>query len=298
MRIVSLIASSTEIVSALGFRADLVGRSHECDFPEGVRALPVCTEPKFNVEGTSYEIDERVKAILQEGLSVYRVHADVLDALAPDVIITQAQCEVCAVSLSDVEEAVKKLVSSKPEVVALEPNALADVWDDIRRVARALGAPERGEALVASLQRRVDAIAERARDLPRRRVACIEWIDPLMAAGNWMPELVERAGGDNLFGAAGRHSPFLDWGDVVAADPEVVVVTPCGFDIPRTRVEVPTLAARSGWKRLAARTALADGNAFMNRPGPRLVESLEILAEIIHPEAFDFGHRGRGWEKL
>jgi len=298
MRIVSLIASSTEIVSALGFRSDLVGRSHECDFPEGVRALPVCTEPKFNVEGTSYEIDERVKAILQEGLSVYRVHADVLDALAPDVIITQAQCEVCAVSLSDVEEAVKKLVSSKPAVVALEPNALADVWDDIRRVARALGAPERGEALVASLQARVDAVAERARGLPRRRVACIEWIDPLMAAGNWMPELVERAGGDNLFGAAGRHSPFLDWGDVVAADPEVVVVTPCGFDIPRTRVEVPTLAARSGWKRLAARTALADGNAFMNRPGPRLVESLEILAEIIHPEAFDFGHRGRGWEKL
>ncbi len=298
MRIVSLIASSTEIVSALGFRADLVGRSHECDFPEGVRALPVCTEPKFNVEGTSYEIDERVKAILQEGLSVYRVHADVLDSLAPDVIITQAQCEVCAVSLSDVEEAVKKLVSSKPEVVALEPNALADVWDDIRRVARALGAPGRGEALVAKLQARVDAVAERARGLPRRRVACIEWIDPLMAAGNWMPELVERAGGENLFGAAGRHSPFLDWSDVVAADPEVVVVTPCGFDIPRTRVEVPTLAARPGWERFAGRTALADGNAFMNRPGPRLVESLEILAEILHPEVFDFGHRGLGWEKL
>jgi iron complex transport system substrate-binding protein len=298
MRIVSLIASSTEIVSALGFRADLVGRSHECDFPDGVRALPVCTEPKFNVEGTSYEIDERVKAILQEGLSVYRVHADVLDALAPDVIITQAQCEVCAVSLSDVEEAVKKLVSSKPAVVALEPNALTDVWADIRRVAAALGAPERGDALVASLQRRVDAVAERARALPRRRVACIEWIDPLMAAGNWMPELVERAGGENLFGAAGRHSPFLDWEDVVAADPEVVVVTPCGFDIPRTRVEVPVLAARRGWERFAPRTALADGNAFMNRPGPRLVESLEILAEIIHPEVFDFGHAGRGWERL
>lgn len=298
MRIVSLIASSTEIVSALGFRAELVGRSHECDFPDGVRALPVCTEPKFNVEGTSYEIDERVKAILQEGLSVYRVHADVLDGLAPDVIITQAQCEVCAVSLSDVEEAVKKLVSSKPAVVALEPNALADVWEDIRRVARALGAPERGDELVASLEKRVDAIAERARKLPRRRVACIEWIDPLMAAGNWMPELVERAGGVNLFGAAGRHSPFLDWADVVAADPEVVVVTPCGFDIARTRVEVPTLAARPGWERFAARAALADGNAFMNRPGPRLVESLEILAEIIHPEVFDFGHAGRGWEKL
>jgi iron complex transport system substrate-binding protein len=295
MRIVSLIASSTEIVNALGFREALVGRSHECDFPPDVTSLPVCTEPKFQIDGSSYEIDERVKAILQEGLSVYRVHADVLEALAPDVIITQEQCAVCAVSLSDVEEAVAKLVSSRPRVVSLEPNALVDVWADIQRVADALGAPERGTALVARLRARIDDIAARARALPRRRVACIEWIDPLMAAGNWMPELVERAGGENLFGAAGKHSPFLDWDAVVAADPERIVLTPCGFDMARTRAEMSVMAARPGWERFHERAVIVDGNAFMNRPGPRLVESLEILAEVIHPEVFDFGHRGKGW---
>jgi iron complex transport system substrate-binding protein len=297
MRIVSLIASSTEIVCALGFRDALVGRSHECDFPLDVKALPVCTEPKFAIDGTSYEIDQRVKAILQEGLSVYRVHADVLDALAPDVIVTQEQCAVCAVSLDDVVAAVRNLVSSKPQVVSLEPNALADVWADIQRVADALDAHERGVALVAGLQARIEDITARSRSLPRRRVACIEWIDPLMAAGNWMPELVERAGGENLFGASGKHSPFMGWDDVVAADPEVMVLTPCGFDMERTRAEMAVMAARPGWERFRDRAVIVDGNAFMNRPGPRLVESLEILAELIHPETFDFGHGGVAWQR-
>jgi iron complex transport system substrate-binding protein len=288
MRIVSLIASSTEIVCALGFRDALVGRSHECDFPLDVKALPVCTEPKFAIDGTSYEIDQRVKAILQEGLSVYRVHADVLDALAPDVIVTQEQCAVCAVSLDDVVAAVAKLVSSKPQVVSLEPNALADVWADIQRV---------GDALVAGLRARIEDITARSRSLPRRRVACIEWIDPLMAAGNWMPELVERAGGENLFGASGKHSPFMGWDEVVAADPEVMVITPCGFDMERTRAEMAVMAARPGWDRFRDRAVIVDGNAFMNRPGPRLVESLEILAELIHPETFDFGHGGVAWQR-
>src|SRR5262249_51794211 len=165
-----------------------------------------------------------------------------LDALEPDVIITQEQCAVCAVSLSDVEDAVRNLVRSRPSVVALEPNALADVWRDIGRVAAALGAPERGRALIAELVGRVDAIAARARDLPRRRVACVEWIEPLMAAGNWMPELVWRAGGDNLFGEAGKHSPFMAVEKLAAADPEVIIVTPCGFDLAKTRTEMPALA--------------------------------------------------------
>ena len=260
--------------------------------------LNALSAPKFAIDGSSYEIDERVKAILQEGLSVYRVHADVLDALAPDVIVTQEQCAVCAVSLSDVEEAVRSLVSSRPRVVSLEPNALADVWTDIQRVADALDAHDRGTALVASLRARIDDIAARSRALPRRRVACIEWIDPLMAAGNWMPELVERAGGTNLFGVAGKHSPFMGWDEVAAADPEHIVITPCGFDIARSRAEIPVMAARPGWERLRERAVIVDGNAFMNRPGPRLVESLEILAEVLHPEVFDFGHRGVAWEPV
>src|SRR5215831_6998343 len=176
-RIVSLIASATEIVCALGFEDQLVGRSHECDFPKSVKRLPVCTEPKFNVEGSSYEIDQRVKAILQEGLSVYRVHADLLRRLRPDVIVTQSHCEVCAVSQRDVERAVCDWLGTRPEVVSLAPNALADVWDSVSQVARVLGVPERGEELIRSLQRRMSAIAERAGDLPGRpTVAYVEWI--------------------------------------------------------------------------------------------------------------------------
>ena len=300
-RIVSLIASSTEIICALGFGEELVGRSHECDFPEWVRRLPVVTAPKFATDGTSYEIDERVKAILAEGLSVYRVDSNRLRALRPDVIVTQSQCEVCAVSLRDVEQAVCEWLESRPKIVSLEPNALGDVWNDIRKVASALAADDRGEALVSSLRARIDAIASRARNLDERpTVAVVEWIDPLMAGGNWMPELVEMAGGVNLFGEAGKHSPWMSLEELAARDPDWILVIPCGFDIARTRADMPVLAARPEWRQLRAvrldQVVLADGNQYFNRPGPRLVESLEILAEILHPRAFDFGHRGQGWQ--
>jgi iron complex transport system substrate-binding protein len=210
-RVVSLIASSTEIVCALGCEERLVGRSHECDYPPSVKQLPVCTEPKFGVEGSSREIDERVKAVvLQDALSVYRAHAGGLKELQPDVIITQSQCEVCAVSLRDVEQAVCEWLDSRPQIVSLEPNALDDVFADIRRVPSALQVPERGEKLVTQMQKRMATIAERTRSAPSRRsVACIEWIDPLMAVGNWMPELVEIAGGVNLFGEVGKHAPWM-----------------------------------------------------------------------------------------
>ncbi len=300
-RIVSLIASATEIICALGFEEHLVGRSHECDYPESVRQLPPCTEPKFPIEGWSYEIDERVKAIVQEGLSVYRVHGERLRELCPDVIVTQSHCAVCAVSLRDVEEAVSAWLDRPVHIVSLEPNALADVWEDIRRVARALEVPERGEALIARLQQRMEAIAERARALsPRPTVAFIEWIEPLMTGGNWMPELIEMAGGVNLFGEAGQRSPVIRWEEIVALDPDVLVIAPCGFDIARTHQEMRLLVRRPEWPALKAvrtgRVILADGNQFFNRPGPRLVESLEILAEVLHPTAFHFGQEGRGWE--
>lgn len=302
-RIVSLIASATEIVCALGFEGQLVGRSHECDYPDSVRRLPVCTEPKFDVTGPSAAIDRRVKDVLRDGLSVYRVHADVLRQLRPDVIVTQSHCEVCAVSQRDVEQAVCDWFDARPQVVSLAPNALADVWDDIRRVADALGAPERGELLVQDLRQRMAHIAGRVQSLPDRpTVACIEWIEPLMAAGNWVPELVELAGGVNLFGAAGRHSPWMTWEQLRERDPEVIVVLPCGFDIERTRQEMPALTRQPGWPDLRAvrqrRVFLADGNQFFNRPGPRLVESLEILAELLHPTTFRFGHEGGGWQRL
>ncbi len=302
-RIVSLIASATEIVCALGFEGSLVGRSHECDYPRAVEALPVCTAPKLRTDVSSHEIDRQVREILMRALAVYDVDAGALKRLQPDIIITQTQCEVCAVSLRDVENALCDWLDSRPRVVSLEPNALADVWADIERVARALGSPDRGRKLVEDLQARMNSVADRARSVePRPTVACIEWIDPLMAAGNWMPEVVKMAGGVNLFGEAGKHSPYMTWEALLARDPDVIVVCPCGFDLDRTREEMPALIERPDWARLTAvqngRVYLTDGNQYFNRPGPRLAESLEILAEILQPAVFNFGHSGAGWEEL
>jgi len=299
MRAATLIASATEIVCALGCRDQLVGRSHECDFPADVAALPALTEPKFQLDGTSYEIDQRVKALVQDGTSVYRVFADKLAALDVDLIVTQDQCEVCAASLSDVEAALCDWTGRPVRVVSLKPDALADIWADIRKVAGALAVPDRGETLVSDLRARMRQVSEAAAKEPARpRVACIEWVDPLMAAGNWVPELVEMAGGENLFGEAGQHAPWMTWEELAAADPDVIVALPCGYDIARTMQDMPILEAKPGWRDLRAvregRVAVADGNQYFNRPGPRVVESLEIMAEICHPDTLDFGHAGMG----
>lgn len=303
-RIVSLIASSTEIIHALDMGKYMVGRSHECDFPSSIKSLPVCTGPKFNVDGSSYEIDQRVKAIVQESLSVYKVFADKLNELAPTHIITQAQCEVCAVSLKDVEVAVCDLITSQPLIVSLQPDCLEDVWTDIRKVGNALEIPEKAEVVISGLKQRISEVSEKAQAVSKqekrkRTVAIIEWIDPLMAAGNWMPELVDLVGGENLFGVAGKHSPWMQWDDVIQKDPDVLIVTPCGFDNERTLQEMHMISGKPGYENLNAvkskHVYVADGNQYFNRPGPRLVESLEMMAEMIYPESFDYGHKGTGW---
>ena len=299
-RIVSLIASATEIVCALGFESQLVGRSHECDYPASVKSLPQLTSPKFKVEGSSLEIDQRVKSIVEEALSVYRVDPALLEELNPTHIITQSQCEVCAVSLKDVEAAVCQLTSSQPMIVSLEPNSLDDVWTDIMRVGEALSASDRAEQLVDELRGRMDDIVQRTHWVDSNpTVAYVEWIDPLMAGGNWMPELISMAGGVNLFGEAGKHSPWMTWEELVAKDPDIIFVSPCGFDMPRTLEEMNILSNKPKWDSLKSvkggRVFVADGNQYFNRPGPRLAESLEILAEIIHPNLFHFGHEGSGW---
>jgi iron complex transport system substrate-binding protein len=302
-RIVSLLPSATEIVCALGCEDQLIGRSHECDFPATVKRLPTLTSPKFDPEGSSAAIDERVRKIVGEALSVYRVDADALRTLRPDTIVTQSQCEVCAVSMRDVEAAVGDWLGddSAPKIVSLAPYSLGDVLNDIGRVAMALGLGERGIKLVTGLTRRMDDIAAVARGGSVPRVACIEWIDPLMAAGNWMPELVAMAGGNNLFGKSGEHSPWMKFEDLVAANPDVILIMPCGFSMERAAEEMGPIASRPEWKNLRAvrtgRVFLTDGNQFFNRPGPRIVESLEILAEILHPERCRFGHEGVGWRK-
>jgi iron complex transport system substrate-binding protein len=301
LRIVSLIASATEIVHALGLGEFQVGRSHECNYPPEVSRLPVCTRPTFPIGGDSREIDRQVKEKLRSAASLYEVFPDVLDALAPTHIVTQTQCRVCAVSADDVREALSRRVASRPEVIALEPNGLSEIWDGVRSVARACGVPERGEGLVESLTMRLAEIGGRVGDAGRPTVACIEWPEPLMAAGNWTPELVEIAGGRNLFGEAGKHSPWLQWEDLAAADPEGIVVAPCGYSLERTRAEMHWLSERAGWAALKAvktgRVFLADGDQYLHRPGPRVVESAQLLAEMLHPEVFAPRMRGQAWER-
>ncbi len=298
-RTVSLIASATEIVCALGRRDWLVGRSHECDFPPDVGALPALTAPKFEAAGTSADIDARVQQIVRDGLSVYRVDGAALKALEPDVIVTQDHCQVCAVSLSDVEAATCTWTGRPVEILSLKPNSLADVYADIRRVAAGLGVEAAGEALVRDMQARLAAVSARVAGRPRPRIALIEWVEPLMAGGNWMPELIEAAGGDNLFGEAGKHSGWMQWEEIVAANPEVIVVAPCGYDLKRCLEERALLEAKPGWKDIAAvregRVYFADGNAYFNRPGPRLADTAEMLSEMLHPEVALNGADRTGW---
>lgn len=300
-RIISLIASSTEIVHALDLGKFMVGRSHECDYPDSIKKLPVCTGPKFRTDGSSYEIDQKVRALVQEGLSVYRVDADIIEELNPTHIITQDQCEVCAVSLKDIQDAACEMISSKPEIVSLKPDCLNDMWKDIDTVGIALSCREKAQEVVATLKARISEISDKAKSLgyERPKVACIEWIDPLMAAGNWMPELVELANGENLFGIAGSHSPYMTWEEVLEKQPDVIIVTPCGFDNKRTLEEMHILKEKPGFATLPAvknnRVIVADGNQYFNRPGPRLVESLEMMAEIFYPDDFNFNHEGSGW---
>ena len=299
-RIISLLPSATEIVAALGFGDHLVGRSHECDFPPGVEKLPICSSTKVRADGSSQEIDEQVKAIVAEGLSVYRVNVDRLRELRPDLILTQTQCAVCAVTPRDLEQALCTWTGAQPALVSLEPNDLADVWNDIRRVAEALGVPQRAEELVESLNKRLSTIrGEAARAQARPSVAAIEWLAPLMAGGNWMPELIEIAGGRSLFRQAGQHSSWLEWTTLIEADPEVMLLLPCGFKIAQTIRDLNQLTGNPAWPNLRAvkegRVYLIDGHHYFNRPGPRLVESAEIVAEVLHPDRFSFGHRGKGW---
>lgn len=287
----------------IGHQGSLVGRSHECDYPPTIEALPACTTSKIDTDTASRAIDGQVKSIVEQGLSVYTVDGARLKELAPDIIVTQTQCEVCAASPKDLERALADWTGATPEIVSLEPNALDDIWSDFRAVARALGDEPAGDRLVSEMRTRMAAVEADARGLaPPPTIACIEWIDPLMAAGNWVPELVAMAGGRDVLGRAGEHSPWITWEALTAADPDVILVLPCGYDIAKTRRDLPALTGRTGWPDLqtvkSRRVYIADGNQYFNRPGPRLADSLEILAEVLHPDSFRFGHEGTGWQRL
>lgn len=301
-RIVSLLPSATEIVCALGVGDDLVGRSHECDFPPGVEQLPALTRPRFIPAASSREIDRQVRALTrearaQDALGVYAIDTELLQRLRPTHIITQTQCDVCAVSLRDVEKAVAKLTGFDTQLISLEPNCLDDIWEDIVRAASALGISERGSLLIEELQCRINAVPI-VENSPT--VAVIEWADPLMTAGHWTMELVELVGAIPVAGTPAGPSLSLELSELLAADPDVIIIAPCGYDLERTRADADLLHANDEWNSLRAvcngRVALIDGNQFVNRPGPRVVETLEIIAEIVSDGALSFGHKGPHWQ--
>jgi iron complex transport system substrate-binding protein len=282
--IVSLIPSATEIVCALGLRSRLVGISHECDFPAEVRGLPVLSAPKLDPSRPSAEIDRAVRALLETALSVYRIDLARLAELRPDLVVTQSQCEVCAVSLADVDSACAELGLESTAVCALSPNTLGDVFEDFRRVARAADVEPRGEELVASVIDRLDAVRATASGRAPR-VALIEWLDPPMIAGGWMPELLRIAGGTPVIVEEPRRFATVSWNDIAAAEPDIVVLLPCGFDVARTLLELEAPSVAEPLRRLratgAGRTYVVDGNAYFNRPGPRLADSAELLARVL-----------------
>lgn len=301
-RVVSLIASATEIVHALGMGENQVGRSHECDWPPGVLDLPKLTQPKFKVSGDSAAIDKAVRDLVAQALAVYEVDPSGLLDVAPDVIVTQDQCVVCAVSLRDVEAAVCQTTGLDTRVISLKPHSLEDVMADIRTVAAALKVEARGEELVSSMQSKLQKVANLTRDHVAPRVAFIEWIEPLMSCGHWMPKLVEISGGHSLFGETGADSPTITWQQLAESDPDVIVVAPCGYEISDTERELSSLTGNPLWPGMRAvannRVYIADGNAYFNRPGPRLVETAEMMAEMLHPSLCDFGHEGHAYYRL
>jgi len=301
-KIVTLIPSATEIVAFLGQRKSIVGRSHECDYPNNLKNIAKLTSPKINVDGTSGEINKQINTILENSLSVYKVDIEKLKKLNPDFIITQAHCEVCAVSFSEVKKIVDKYFDKKTKIISLEPNTLDDVFNDIKKVAKHLNVEnESNNKLIENLKIRIKKIKNLSNIQKQKPlVACIEWIDPLMIAGNWIPEMVNIAGGTNILGKSGDDSHWIKFEEIIDQDPEIIIFIPCGFNIEKTKKELDKYMKKNNSLRLLKayknnKFYIADGNQFFNRPGPRLIESLEIFAEIIHPKIFNYKHKGVNW---
>jgi|tagenome__1003787_1003787.scaffolds.fasta_scaffold20823188_2 iron complex transport system substrate-binding protein len=299
MRIVSLLPSATEIIVALGLGEQLVGRSHECDYPAWVERLPVCTSTKLEKGLKSRQIDDRVQEIVRHGLSVYDVDAELLRKLRPDLIVTQSQCAVCAVTPADLEDALEHWLTNLPTLLSLAPDTLDDVWKDIASVAQASGVEDRGHELVAELKGRLEAVVPAD---GRPKVAAIEWTDPLMIAGSWIPELVELAGGTPLLARSSQHSHYASWSEIADHDPDAIVVMPCGYRVPQTLAEMGSLTRLPEWIALTAvregRVFVADGQYFFNRPGPRLVESAEMIAEMLRSPATQAGDEDGSWVRF
>lgn len=292
-RIVSFLPAGTEILYALGAGNELFGRSHECDFPAEVESLPIVSRPALQLAGLSQEeIDSAVADRLRSGASLYEVDEVLLRELSPDVIITQDLCQVCAPSGNELTRAIRDL-PTKPEVVWLSPQTLGDIEDNIRAVGAAAGRVEQAENLIESNRNRIDAVRSAVANAPVKRVAFLEWIDPFFSAGHWVPEMIELAGGFDPNGKKGADSVRMSWDDVRAANPEIVIVSPCGFRLDQAVELAKTLESIPGAKVFAV-----DANAYFARPGPRIAEAVELLANLFHPECFEWKHPDKPWAQV
>ena len=300
MRVVSLLASGTEIVCALGAGDMLVGRSHECDNPDWVRSLPSCSSPAFDVSGSSREIDAEVRRRMHAGEPLYIIHTDLITALRPDVVIAQTHCEVCAVTPNDVQRDGACL--DPRQMVALSAFSLDDISGSILAVAERLGLAERGRAVVAAERARFDAVRAATAHRPRPNVALLEWTDPLFVMGNWMPEVVMAAGGTPLLAHPGDYSSATTFDCVRDADPDVVIVAPCGFPLERALAERQVLESYPGWRDLRAvrdgSVVIADGNRFFNRSGMTVSRTAEMVAEMLHGVCIGESSHGSWWRWL
>lgn len=307
MRIVSLLPAATEWICAFGGADALVGRSHECDDPPEIQEVPVVTAPTYDAEGDSAAIDEAVQNQMQAGLSLYQVDLDALRALEPDLIVTQDQCEVCAVSRSELERSLAEWVGHSPELVSMQAQTLKGVLDEALHLARAMGQLDPAMEFIGDQEARLQELRAQIgvdrttnpQSLPS--VACVEWLEPLMVAGHWMPDVVEMAGGRAVLGTAGEPTQRMDWDQLLEADPDVLALMPCGFTIEETTRDLHYLTDRDGWSSLSAvqngRVALFDGNAYFNRPGPRLYRAIAVLATVLYPERIELDFSPESWER-
>lgn len=306
MRIVSLLPSATEICYALGLNDSLVGVTHECDYPPDAATKPVVVESCFPNDCKDMapgEVDSKIAESIRTGTQIYRFKPGALEAAKPDIILAQGLCDVCAVPYRFVVEEIRK-VRGNPQVMSLDPVDLTGILTDIRRVGELCGKVDEAGAVVDALEERVGEVAGPTRDLPasqRPRVAVIEWTDPIYAGGHWVPELVELAGGIDVLGVLGEPSRAVEWKAVVDSKPDIIIVAPCGYDIPRAKAELPRLQALPGWSDLPAvrdgKVYFMDANATLSRPGPRMVDALEDIAQMLHPEIFGCLVEARRWSE-
>ena len=294
MRIVSLLPAATEWICAFGAEADLVGRSHACDFPPSVSALPVLTRSTVPSQEDSLAIDTHVQDRVQQGLSLYEVDLPLLKSLKPDLVVTQAQCDVCAVSMPHLEADLAAWTGGKPEIFSMEPYTLRDALTMAMHLGRAIGRIEATLGYVGEEEERLDTLRKtlgfhkRSDPSAWPTVVCVEWIEPLMSAGHWMPDIVNMAGGRALLTEKETPSKYISWEALREADPDVLAVMACGFALDQTRRDMTYLTEKEGWNELKAvregRVYLFDGNAYFNRPGPRLYRSIELMAAVLYPE--------------